>query len=90
MFLDPFILRRRRNSEGERGKDFVCGGRVKYLADGKEGIWTGGKYSENRMKNGEEKRGKYLEKEINLSTRRQRIERGIFGDGDEKIVADIG
>ena len=27
------------------------------------------------------KKRKYLEKEINLSARRQRIERGIFGDG---------
>ena len=40
-----------------------------------------GKYSENRMENGEGKKGKYLEKEINLSARRQRIERGIFGVG---------
>ena len=31
------------------------------------------------MENGEGKRGKYLKKEINLSARRQRIERGIFG-----------
>ena len=27
------------------------------------------------------KKRKYLEKEINLSARRQRIERGIIGDG---------
>ena len=40
-----------------------------------------GKYSENGMENGEGKRGKYLKKEINLSARRQRIERGIFGVG---------
>ena len=33
------------------------------------------------MENGEGKRGKYLKKEIDLSARRQRIERGIFGVG---------
>ena len=34
MILD--FLRRRRNRDGERGKYFVCGKKVKYLVDGEK------------------------------------------------------
>ena len=54
MILD--FLRRRRNREGERGKYFVCVGRVKYLVDEE-------KYLEKDMEENIRRMGWRMEKE---------------------------
>ena len=54
MILD--FLRRRRKREGERGKYFVCGEKVKYLVDGE-------KYLEKDMEENIWRMGWRMEKE---------------------------